>query len=131
MKGQAIGAEAHVALLHRSLQELLHFAQLCFSGLAADAVLEAHDLDPQHGVGHEGCDVRPQRHLGKVIHVVAGVIPGDFFSHLAQHGFGDVLYSGEAINDRLLLARLLGTKAGAEAAVAHQHRGRTVAHHLG
>ena len=131
MKGRAISAEAHVALLHRSFKELLHFAQLCLRGLAADAVLEAHDLDPQHGVGHEGGNVRAQRHVGKVIHVVAGVIPGDFFSHLAQHGFGNVLYPGEAINDRLLLARLLGAKTGAEAAVAHQHRGRAVAHHLG
>ena len=34
--------------------------------------------------------------------------------HLAQHRLGDVLYPGEAINDRLLLARLLGTKAGAK-----------------
>ena len=130
MKGQAVGTEAHVALLHGGLKKLLHFAELGFGGFATHAGLKTHDLDPQHGVGHKGRDVRAQRHVGKVVHVIPGVIPGDFFGDLAQHGFGNVLNAGKAIHDRFLLARLLGAKAGAEAAVTHQYRGGAVAHHF-
>ena len=65
MKGQAVGAEPHIALLHGGLQELLHFAQLGFGGLAAHAVFKAHHLYAQHGVRHKGRDIRAQRHASK------------------------------------------------------------------
>ena len=131
MKGQAVGAEAHVTLLHGSFQQLLHFAELSLGRLAAHAGLKAHHLHAQHGVGHKGGDVGTQRHAVKVVHVVTRVIPGDLLGDFAQYGLGDVLNPGKAVDDRFLLARLLGTKAGAEAAVTHQHGGGAVAHHFG
>ena len=131
MKGQAIRTEAHVALLHSGLKQLLHFAELGLGRLAAHARFKAHHLYAQHGVGHKGGDVGAQGHAVKVIHVIPGVIPGDLLGDFAQYGLGDVLNPGKAINDRFLLSRLLGTKAGAQAAVTHQHGGGAVAHYLG
>ena len=131
MKGQAVSTEAHIALLHRVFQKRLHLAELGFGGFTTHAGLEAHHLYPQHRMGDKGGNVRAQRHAVKVVHVVTRVIPGDFLGDFAQYGLGDVLNPGKAINDRFLLARLLGTKAGAQAAVTHQHGGGAVAHYLG
>ena len=131
MKGQAVSAEAHVALLHRVFQKRLHLAELGFGGFATHAGLEAHHLYPQHRMGDKGGNVRAQRHAVKVVHVVTRVIPGDLLGDFAQYGLGNVLNPGKAIHDRLLLARLLGAKAGAQAAVAHEYRRRAMAHHFG
>ena len=131
MKGQAVGAEAHIALLHGGLKELLHLAELIFSGLAAHARLKAHHFYPEHRVRYEGSNVRAQRHVREVVHVIPGVVPGDFLGDFAQYGFRDVLNPGKAVNDGFLFAGLLRAETGAEAAVAHQHSRSAVADDLG
>ena len=131
MKGQAVGTEAHIALLHGGLKKLLHLAELGLGGLAAHARLKAHYFHAQHRVRHKGGNIGAERHVVKVVHVIPGVIPGDFLGDFAQYGFGDVLNPGKAVNDGLLLAGLLGTKAGAEAAVAYQYSRSAVADNLG
>ena len=82
-------------------------------------------------MGHKSGNIGAKGHIVKVVHVIPGVIPGDFFGDFAQYGFGNVLYPCKAIDDGLLLTRLLGTKAGAEAAVADQYSRRAVADNLG
>jgi hypothetical protein len=53
-------------------------------------------------------------------------------THLREHGFRDVLHAREAVDDRVLAVTVaLVAEAGPEAAVAEQHRGGAVAHHLG
>ena len=128
---QAIGAHTQVALVHRLAQQLFHFRQLRLAGLAADAALQAHRLHPQHGMGHEGADVRAQGYLLEMVQVVCGIAPGHRLDAFLQHRLGNVLHPGETVHDRVLLTRQLLAKAGTQAAVAHQHRGSAVAHHLG
>ena len=103
----------------------------CLGGLAAHARLKTHHFHAQHRVRDEGGDVGPEGHVRKVVHVIPGVVPGDFLGDFAQHGLGDVLYAGKAVNDGLLLTGLLGAEAGAEAAVAHEYGGGAMAHHFG
>jgi hypothetical protein len=59
-------------------------------------------------------------------------LPADGVDAFAQHGLGDVLHAREAVDDRVLAGAVaLRAEAGTEAAVAEQHGGRAVAHHLG
>ena len=117
MEGQAVGAKAHIALLHSGFEQFFHFAELCLSGLAAHAALEAHHFHAEHRMRHKGGNIWSQRHVVKVVHIVAGVVPGDFLSDFTQYGFRDVLDPGKAVHDGFLLPGLLSAKAGAEATV--------------
>ena len=129
VEGQAVRGEAHIALVQRGFQQLDHALEFRLGGRAADGILQAHRLHPQHGVRHEGRHIGAEGHVGEVIHVGAGVVPSNGLHALLQHPLGDVFHPGEAIDDRVLpLARALAAEACAEAAVPHQHGGGAVAH---
>ena len=131
VEGQAVGAEPEVALRHALLQQLLHAGEFRVGRVAADAVLQAHHLHTQHGVRNKRADVGAERHSVEMIQVIAGVVPLNRLDTFVQHRLGNVLHAREAIDDGVLLAALLPPEAGAEAAVAHQHRGGAVPDHLG
>ena len=79
---------------------------------------------------NERADVRAQRDIFEMVQVIPRVIPVHCLDALVQHGFGDILDPGEAVDDGVLRAGLLPAKAGAQAAVAHQHGGRPVPDHF-
>ena len=131
MEGQSIGTHPEITLLHCGFQQGLHALQLGLCGGATDAGLKPHNLNPQHRMGHKRRHIGPKWQRFEVFHVVAGVVPGDFFAHLAQNCFGNVLDPCKAVDDGFLISLFLATKAGAQTAVTHDHGRGAVADHFG